>query len=83
MKSDKKLKLIWKASGYMDSQLIKNYLKSYGIEVFDFEESIGKSYGFTNTPLGEVELYVLTEHAPKAEEYMQAYMQLQDENNTD
>jgi len=57
MKS-KNLRLVWKAEGYLDSQLIKNYLESFGIPVYDFEESIGKAYGFTTVPLGEVEIYV-------------------------
>ena len=32
MSDDELLKLIWKANGYMDSQLIKNYLESFGID---------------------------------------------------
>lgn len=70
---DKNLHLLWKAEGYMDAQLIKNYLESFGIEVFDFEESVGKSYGLTIGSLGEVELYVRKEQAREAEEYMQQY----------
>ena len=76
---DKKLKLIWKANGYMDAQLVKAYLESFDIEVFDFEESIGKSYGLTSTSLGEVELYVKREQAREAEEHMKTYKDLQDE----
>jgi hypothetical protein len=72
---DKNLHLIWKAEGYLDAQLIKNYLESFGIEVFDFEESVGKSYGLTTGPLSEVELYVRKEHSQEAEEYMQRYME--------
>lgn len=75
---DKKLKLIWKASGYMDAQIIKNYLESFGIEVYDFEESVGKSYGLTSAPLGEVELYVRPEQYQEADEHMQAYLNAQD-----
>jgi len=72
---DKQLHLIWKASGYMDAQIIKNYLESFEIEVFDFEESVGKTYGFTSAPLGEVELYVRKDCAREAEEYMQRYLE--------
>jgi hypothetical protein len=57
MKS-KHLKLIDKARGEMDAQLKKNYLLSKGIEAILYEESLGTLYGLTNTPLGEVEIYV-------------------------
>ena len=70
---DKALKLIWKANGYMDAQLIKNYLESFGITVYNFEESVGLSYGLTSGPLGEVELYVPTAQAEEAEKYMRQY----------
>ena len=70
---DKKLKLIWKASGYMDAQLIKSYLESYGIEVYDFEESIGKSFGLTSPSLGEVEIYVSEGQSEEAEKLMKEY----------
>ncbi len=80
---DKNLKLIWKASGYMDAQLVKTYLESFDIEVFDFEESIGKSYGLTRTPLGEVELYVRPEKFEQAEKHMQAYLDAQDIEDTE
>jgi hypothetical protein len=80
---DKRLKLIWKAKGYMDAQLVKAYLESYGIEAFDFEESVGKSYGLTSTSLGEVEIYVRQEQAKEAEECIQVYKSLQDEEAED
>jgi hypothetical protein len=70
---DNAVKLIWKANGYMDAQLVKSYLESFGIQVYDFEESIGLSYGLTNGPLGEVEIYVPTAQAEEAEKYMRRY----------
>jgi hypothetical protein len=73
---DSKLQLVWKAQGYLDAQLIKNYLESFGIEVFDFEESVGKAYGLTVGSLGEVELYVRKEKAREAEEYMRRYLEV-------
>lgn len=72
---DSKLTLIWKASGYLDSQLVKNYLESFGIEVYSFEESIGMAYGLTTTPLGEVELYVPNIQADRAKQKMNDYSQ--------
>jgi len=72
---DSKLQLVWKAQGYLDAQLIKNYLESFGIEVFDFEESVGKAYGLTVGSLGEVELYVRNEKAREAEEYMRRFLE--------
>ena len=60
MKQDN-LELIWIAQGYLDAQIKKNYLNAHGIDVVLFEESLGTLFGLTNTPLGEVELYV----APK------------------
>ncbi len=80
---DKNLHLLWKAEGYMDAQLIKNYLESFGIEVFDFEESVGKSYGLTIGSLGEVELYVRKEQAREAEEYMQQYQDAKPDTEED
>ena len=60
MKS-KTMKLLDKARGEMDAQLKKNYLLSKGIEAVLYEESLGTLYGLTNTPLGEVEIYVKNE----------------------
>jgi len=48
-----KQKLVWIAQGYLDAQIKKNYLNSYGIEPILYEESLGTLYGLTNTPLGE------------------------------
>lgn len=73
MKSDR-LFLVWKASGYLDAQLIKGYLESYGLQVYTFEESVGTAYGLTTTPLGEVEIYVPTESANDAKKYMEEYL---------
>jgi len=50
--------LVWKAAGDLDAQILKIYLDSFGIEVLLYEESIGKTFGFTSAPLGEVEVYV-------------------------
>ncbi len=80
---DKNLELIWKAKGYMDAQLIKNYLESFGITVFDFEESVGKAYGLTIGSLGEVELYVPTERAHEAQEYIQRYLEAKPDDAKD
>lgn len=71
---DKNLKLIWKALGYMDAQLIKNYLESFDIEVFTFGESVGAAYGLTTTPLGEIEIYVRTTQTKEAESYLKDYL---------
>ena len=73
MKSDR-LTLVWKAAGYLDAQMIKNYLESFGLQVFTFEESIGAAYGLTTTPLGEVEIYVLNENAKEAGDYLDSYL---------
>lgn len=73
MNINKKLTLVWTASGYLDAQLIKNYLESFGLEVFTFEESVGTSFAFTSTPLGEVEIYVLNENATDAKKYLDEF----------
>lgn len=54
-------RLVEKARGEMDAQLKINYLHSKGIESITFQESLGALYGLTNTPLGEVEIYVKNE----------------------
>ena len=51
-------KLIWRASGQLDAELIRGLLKSFGIESYSSQESLGSTFGFTSTPLGEVEIYV-------------------------
>lgn len=81
--SDDELKLIWKANGYMDAQLIKNYLESYGIAVYNFEESVGLSYGLTVGPLGEAELYVLSSQFEEAKEYMRQYAEASGQDKPD
>ena len=73
MKSDL-LSLVWKASGYLDAQMIKGFLESYGITVYSFEESVGSAYGLTTTPLGEVEIYVPKESAEEAKKHLEEYL---------
>lgn len=73
MIKDKKITLVWTASGYLDGQLIKNYLESFGLDVFSFEESVGTSYGLTTAPLGQVEIYVLNEDAADAIKYLDEF----------
>jgi hypothetical protein len=63
---ENKLKLLLVARGYLDAQITKTFLLSNGIEAFLYEESIGTIFGFTNTSLGDVEIYV------KFEEYKNA-----------
>jgi len=70
---DEKLRLVWEASGYMDSQLIKNYLESFGLDVFIFGESVGFAYGLTTTPLGKIEIYVPAEQEDEALKYLKEY----------
>ena len=71
---ENKLKLLLVARGYLDAQITKNFLLSNGIEAFLYEESIGTIFGFTNTSLGDVEIYV------KSDEYKNA-VSLLDELN--
>ena len=61
------IKLVWIAQGYLDAQMKKNYLSSHGIESILYEESLGTLYGLTNTPLGEVEIYVKISDFEKAQ----------------
>ena len=78
MKTDR-LTLVWKASGYLDAQMIKGYLESFGLTVYTFEESVGTAYGLTTTPLGEVEIYVPKENAKEAEKYLEDYLNAEPE----
>ena len=66
----KDIRLVWVSQGILDAQMKKNYLNSFGIDVFLFEESIGSLYGLTYTPLGEVELYVSSSDFENAEELL-------------
>jgi len=63
---NKNYELVWIAQGTSEAILIMNYIKSFEIEILSFEESAGRLYGLTATPLGEVELYVKKEDAEKA-----------------
>ena len=65
--NEEKIKLVWIAQGYLDAQIKKSYLSSHGIEPFLYEESLGTLYGFTNTPLGEVEIFVKSMDFEKAQ----------------
>ena len=65
MKNNKQ-KLVWVAQGYLDAQIKKTYLNSYGIEPILYEESLGTLYGLTSTSLGEVEIFVKTSDFEKA-----------------
>lgn len=71
---------VWTAAGYLDAQIVKSYLESFGLEIFTFEESIGLAYGLTATPLGEVEIFVRNEEVGKALEYLKQYQAAQDED---
>ena len=65
--NEEKIKLAWIAQGYLDAQIKKNYLSSYGIESILYEESLGTLYGLTKTPLGEVEIFVKSNDFEKAQ----------------
>ena len=65
--NEKIIKLAWIAQGYLDAQIKKNYLSSHGIESILYEESLGTLYGLTNTPLGEVEIFVKSIDLEKAQ----------------
>ncbi len=65
--SEENIKLVWIAQGYLDAQIKKSYLISHGIEPVLYEESLGTLYGFINTPLGEVEIFVKSNDFEKAQ----------------
>ena len=52
------MNLVWRASGQLDAEMIKSLLQSFGIIAYSSQESLGSTFGFTLTPLGEVEIYV-------------------------
>ena len=64
--NENEFKLLWIAQGYLDAQIKKIFLLSYGIEAILYEESLGTLFGLTNTPLGEVEIYVKIAEYDKA-----------------
>ena len=72
------IKLVWIAQGYLDAQMKKNYLSSHGIESILYEESLGTLYGLTNTPLGEVEIYVKFSDFEKAKNLLDGLFVQQD-----
>jgi len=78
--NEEKIKLVWIAQGYLDAQIKKNYLGSHGIEPILYEESLGTLYGLTNTPLGEVEIYVKTSDYEKAQLLLSKILAHEDDN---
>jgi len=72
------LKKVWISPGYLEGQIIKSFLESYGLEVFTFEESVGLAYGLTTTPLGEVEIYVRKECEQEALKYLEDFIKSDD-----
>jgi hypothetical protein len=74
---------VWKAAGYMDAQIVKGFLESFGLEVFTFEESVGLTFGFSTTPLGEVEIFVRNEKEKEALEYLKQYQAALDGDPSD
>jgi len=78
--NEEKMKLVWIAQGYLDAQIKKNYLSSYNIEPILYEESLGTLYGFTNTPLGEVEIFVKSSDFEKAQTLLSKLLAHKDGN---
>lgn len=66
-------KLVWRAAGQLDAEMIKGLLKSFGIESYSSQESLGATFGFTMTPLGEVEIYVDTNDEVDANKILDDY----------
>ena len=75
-----KIKLVWIAQGYLDAQIKKSYLVSHGIEPILYEESLGTLYGFTNTPLGEVEIFVKSVDFEKAQVLLSKLLDQEDDD---
>lgn len=73
MKDKEELKLVWKASGYANAEMIKMYLESFGIHVYIFGESVGSAYGLVNTPLGEVDIFVPVSQSENARSQLEIF----------
>ena len=71
--TNEKYRLLWHAHGYMDAQILKNYLESFEIDVITYGESVGQAYGLTSTPLGEIELHVKESQFEMAENILEDY----------
>ena len=78
--NEEKMKLAWIAQGYLDAQIKKNYLSSHGIESILYEESLGTLYGLTNTPLGEVEIFVKSNNFEKAQALLKELLAHKDDD---
>jgi hypothetical protein len=78
--NEEKIKLVWIAQGYLDGKIKKTYLMSHGIESILYEESLGTLYGFTNTPLGEVEIFVKSIDFEKAQYLLSKLLNHEDDN---
>ena len=59
-------KLVAKAHGHVDAEMIKIFLEAAGIPAQIFQESLGITYGLTVGSLGEVDILVPAENEAEA-----------------
>jgi hypothetical protein len=58
--------VVFVANGMLEAETVKILLESFGIPAFTNQESAGMTYGLTVGPLGEVDVFVATEHLKEA-----------------
>lgn len=64
---------IMTASGMMEAEILRGYLRASGIDVLLRHESAGTALGLGAGPLGEVDLLVAPEQEQRAHELLDDY----------
>jgi len=61
---------VYVANGQLDADMVRGFLESFGIPAMISQESIGRVYGLTSGPLGEVNVLVPEERTDEALELL-------------
>ncbi|MEN8172763.1 MAG: DUF2007 domain-containing protein [Chloroflexota bacterium] len=71
--SEQKWVVVTTISGEMQAELMRGLLEAQGVPVLLVQESAGRTFGITNSPLGEVEILVAENRVEDAREVIAKY----------
>ena len=63
---------VYTAAGQLEAEMLKGFLTAQGIEVVLNQESVGRTYGLSTGPLGEVEVMVPESQEQEARDLLAA-----------
>jgi len=70
---DQNLVVVTTISGELQAELMRGLLEAQGIPVLLVQESAGRTFGITNSPLGEVEVLVAESRIQDARDVIAKY----------